>query len=38
MRNQGFSAEIPDGFLTMLQSSLKGSDSPINYIGKAGPI
>jgi hypothetical protein len=38
MHNQGFSAEIPDPYLSMLQSSLQGGNSPIKYIGKADAI
>ena len=38
MCNQGFTAEIPEAYLMMLQSSLTQADSPISYIGKAGSL
>jgi hypothetical protein len=38
MRNQGFSAQIPDTYLLTLQRSLQGGDSQIDYIGKADAV
>jgi len=38
MRNQGFSAEIPECYLMALQSNLLQPESPIAYIGKAAAI
>lgn len=38
MRNQGFSAEIPEAYLQTLQSNLLQHESPIAYIGQAAAI
>jgi hypothetical protein len=37
MRIQGFSADIPDAYLTMLQSNV-GGNGPISYIGEVEAI